>query len=59
MNLCSPEVQRKSIIRPVNFNTVDGFCRTMKEEKNIEMKKHMLDYVIALLEDANDFSGVR
>ena len=33
-----------------------GFCRTMKEEKNLEMKEHMLDYVIALLEDANDFS---
>ena len=33
-----------------------GFCRTMKEEKNSEMKEHMLDYVIALLEDANDFS---
>ena len=28
----------------------------MKEEKNLEMKEHMLDYVIALLEDANDFS---
>ena len=33
-----------------------GFCRTMKEEKNSEMKEHMLDYAIALLEDANDFS---
>ena len=33
-----------------------GFCRTMKEEKNVEMNEHMLDYVIALLEDANDFS---
>ena len=33
-----------------------GFCRTMKGEKNLEMKEHMLDYVIALLEDANDFS---
>ena len=33
-----------------------GFCCTMKEEKNLEMKEHMLDYVIALLEDANDFS---
>ena len=30
-----------------------GFCRTMKEEKNLEMKEHMLDYVIVLLEDAN------
>ena len=35
-----------------------GFCSTMKEEKNSEMKEHVLDYVIALLEDANDFSWV-
>ena len=33
-----------------------GFWRTMKEKKNVEMNEHMLDYVIALLEDANDFS---
>ena len=35
-----------------------GFCRTIEEEKNIEMKEHMLDYVISLLEDA-DFSGIQ
>ena len=57
MSLCSPKVRGKGIIRPVDSNTVDGwFCRTMKEEKNIEMKEHLLDYVIVLLEDANDFS---
>ena len=33
-----------------------GFCCTMKEEKNLEMKEYILDYVTALLEDANDFS---
>ena len=28
------------------------FCRTMKEEKNLEMEEHMLDYVIALLQNS-------
>ena len=27
----------------------------MKEENNAENKEHMLDYLIQLLEDANDF----
>ena len=35
---------------------VAGFCRIMKEESNVENKEHMLDYLIQLLEDANDFS---
>ena len=35
---------------------VTGFCRIMKEETNVENKEHMLDYLIQLLEDANDFS---
>ena len=34
---------------------VAGFCRIMKEESNVENKEHMLDYLIQLLEDANDF----
>ena len=33
-----------------------GFCRIMKEENNMENKEYMLDYLIQLLEDANDFS---
>ena len=33
-----------------------GFCRIMKEENNFENKEYMLDYLIQLLEDANDFS---
>ena len=33
-----------------------GFYCTMKEEKTLELKEHMLDYAIALLEDANDSS---
>ena len=28
----------------------------MKEENNVENREHMLDYLIQLLEDANDFS---
>ena len=36
---------------------VAGFCRIMKEENHVENKEHMLDYLIQLLEDANDFSS--
>ena len=35
---------------------VAGFCCIMKEENHVENKEHMLDYLIQLLEDANDFS---
>ena len=35
---------------------VAGFCRTMKEEKNSKMIEHMLDYLVSLLDDAQDFS---
>ena len=33
-----------------------GFGRIMKEEKNSEIKDSMLDYLVSLLDDANDFS---
>ena len=33
-----------------------GFCRTMREEQNSKNKEAMLDYLIALLDDSNDFS---
>ena len=33
-----------------------GFCRIMREEKCDESKDCLLDYFIALLDDANDFS---
>ena len=33
-----------------------GFCRIMKEESCQVTKDHMLDYLIALLNDSNDFS---
>ena len=35
---------------------MSGFCRSMREESNIQIKEYMLDYVINLLEDANDSS---
>ena len=35
---------------------VAGFCRIMKEEKNSESKEFMLDYLVSLLDDAQDFS---
>ena len=33
-----------------------GFCRTMHEENCIQNKNAMLDYLIPLLDDSNDFS---
>ena len=33
-----------------------GFCRAMREEKDQNSKNSMLDYLIALLDDSNDFS---
>ena len=35
---------------------VAGFCRILREETNSQTKEHMLDYLISLMEDANDFS---
>ena len=35
---------------------VAGFCRIMKEEKNSESKDFMLDYLVSLSDDAQDFS---
>ena len=33
-----------------------GFCHTMREETNQNLKDHMLNYLIDLMDDANDFS---
>ena len=33
-----------------------GFCRTIREESDMAIKEHMLDYVIDLLDDATAFS---
>ena len=35
---------------------VAGFGRTMRDESDPNLKQHMLDYLIALMDDANDFS---
>ena len=35
---------------------VVGFCKAVQEESDGIQKDHMLDYLISLLEDANDFS---
>ena len=35
---------------------VAGFGRTIREESDAEMQKHMINYMIALMDDANDFS---
>ena len=33
-----------------------GFCQTMRDESDMAVREHMLDYVIDLLDDATDFS---
>ena len=35
---------------------VTGFRHTTKKEQNSKLREHMLDYMISLLEDAQDFS---
>ena len=37
---------------------VAGFGRTMREEADPEVRKHMLDYMISLMVYANDFSWI-
>ena len=37
---------------------VAGFGRTMREETNTELREHMLEYLISLMDDANDFSWI-
>ena len=37
---------------------VAGFGRTIRKESDPEIKQHMLDYMISLMDDANDFSWV-
>ena len=33
-----------------------GFCWTMRDQPDTKIREHMLDYIIHLLEDAQDFS---
>ena len=35
---------------------VAGFCQILREEQDPQVREHMLDYLIALMEDTNDFS---
>ena len=37
---------------------VAGFGRTMREESDPEVRQYMLDYMISLMDDANDFSWI-
>ena len=37
---------------------VAGFGRTMREESDPEIQQHILDYMISLMDDANDFSWI-
>ena len=46
----------------LNYNQLNitqwmaGFCWIMRDEENLQTRGHMLDYLIALLDDSNDFS---
>ena len=44
---------KKSVV-PIQL--MAGCCRTIREESNVHTRKNLLDYVINLLEDAQDFS---
>ena len=35
---------------------MSGFCRILRDESCQKTRDHMLDYLIALLDDSNDFS---
>ena len=46
----------------LNYNQLNitqwmaGFCRIMRDEESSQTRGYMLDYLIALLDDSNDFS---
>ena len=46
----------------LNYNQLNitqwmaGFCQIMRDEESLQTRGHMLDYLIALLDDSNDFS---
>ena len=54
--LSGPSKERVSYNNLTVLQWVAGFCRTMREEKDLGVREHMLDYVISLLDDAQDFS---
>ena len=35
---------------------ISGFCRILRDENSQKIRDHMLDYLIVLLDDSNDFS---
>ena len=54
--LSGPSKERVSYNNLTVLQWVAGFCRTVKEEKDLGIREHMLDYIISLLDDAQDFS---
>ena len=54
--LAGPNKERVSYNQLTVVQWVTGFCRTMREEHRHSIRDHMLDYMIALLDDAQDFS---
>ena len=59
MNISYPVLTRRVSYDQLSVTQwVAGFGRTMREESDPEIKQHMLDYMISLMDDANDFSWV-
>ena len=54
--LASSTKERISYDQLTMVQWMDGFCRTMREENDINLRSHMLNYLIDLLDDAQDFS---
>ena len=54
--LSGPSKERVSYNNLTVLQWVARFCRTMKEEKDLLVREHMLDYMMSLLDDAQDFS---
>ena len=56
--LSSQDKDRLTYNQLTPLQWMSGFCRGMEEESNKKIEEYMLDYVINLLDDANDFLGL-
>ena len=53
--LTGPSKERVCYINLTVLQWVAGFCHTMKEEKDLSINEHMLNCMISLLDDAQNF----
>ena len=54
--LSGPSKERVSYNNLTMLQWVAGVCQTMREEHDMSVREHMLDYMISLLDNAKDFS---